>query len=223
MKVRSLTFSRATAEGLSADRPQSPKRWKPTIWTLEFDGVRMLVKDVSRGSRLFRYTLGRWNLRREARICARLDDLDFAPKCFGWLDRDAIVLEWLDAEPISRPKAAELDAGFFDEMQKNVNAMHERGIVHLDLRHRTNVLVGADDQPRLIDFENALYLGTNFLSRRLLVPLLAWIDHSAVLKRRVRYFPDSVSEKQTKKDRFYRRVRRLWPFGRVWPLRPFGE
>ena len=92
MKVRSLPLSRATAEGLSADRPQSPKRWKPTIWTLEFDGVRMLVKDVSRGSRLFRYTLGRWNLRREARICARLDDLDFAPKCFGWLDRDAIVL-----------------------------------------------------------------------------------------------------------------------------------
>ena len=219
----SLQLTRDTAEGLSTDRPSESKRWKSSIWTLTFEGEHLLVKDARYTAPLFRHTVGRWTLRREARMYRRLEGLGCVVRCLGRLDADALVLERLDAQPLGKGRAQELDVSFFDDLLDSVNAMHDRGIVHLDLRHKTNILVGADDKPRIIDFENALYLGRNILSRRLLVPLLAWIDRSAVLKFRVRYFPEQVSEAETKKDRFYRRIRRLWPFGRLWPLRPFAE
>ena len=218
-----MELTRTGAEGLSTDRPETPKRWKPTTWTLESGGECLLVKDVRYTAPVFRYTLGRWNLRREVKAYRRLSGLECVARYLGRFDADAIVLERMDAVPLSRERAAELDVSFFDELLECVEAMHDRGIVHLDLRHRSNLLVGADDRPRLIDFENAFYLGRNFLSRRLLIPLFAWIDRSAVLKFRVRYFPDEVSERETRKNRFYSRIRRLWPFGRLWPLGPFAE
>ena len=183
-----LGITREEAERLSADLPAQPDRWKPTLWTFEHQGRRYAVKDVRRTAPAFRYTAGRWTVNHEARIYRRLEGLEFVPPFRGRFDRDAMILEWVDATNLRQLEAPDLPAGFFDELQQCVDRLHARGVVHFDLRHRTNILAGADGKPRLVDFEIAFYFG------RWLASLFAWVDRSAVTKFRIRYSPGEVSD-----------------------------
>jgi serine/threonine protein kinase len=69
--------------------------------------------------------------------------------------------------------------------------MHRRGVAHLDLRHRSNVLVGEDGDPILIDFGSALTFRPGGLLARWLLPLLGRLDLAAVEKWRSRLSPPS--------------------------------
>jgi serine/threonine protein kinase len=210
--ILSVDSSRETAENLSTDLPVAPGRWKASVWTFSEAGRKFVVKDVRRTSVLYRYTLGRWGLRREARFYGRLADLEFIPSCVGRLDRDSLILEWVAhvsllglARARGRPPA-----DFCDQLQACVDQIHERGIVHLDLRHRANILISADGTPRLIDFEIAMFLGP-------MVRLLSWIDRSAVTKYRMRYSPNQVSDAEAMRYARFNRIRRWWRRCRLWP------
>jgi hypothetical protein len=67
--------------------------------------------------------------------------------------------------------------------------MHRRGVVHLDLRHRSNVMVGEGGEPILIDFGSAFCCRPGGLAARLLLPLLARLDLLALAKWRSRLAP----------------------------------
>jgi serine/threonine protein kinase len=62
--------------------------------------------------------------------------------------------------------------------------MHARGVVHLDLRHQGNVLVGDDGAPVLLDFGSALVFAPNSRLARVAIALLGWIDRGALRKWR---------------------------------------
>ena len=147
----------------------------------------------------------------------RIRGLGFVPRYFGRFDKDSIVLEKLVATPLtafqSRTSipALDLHPSFIDDLQRCVDQLHARGVVHMDLRHRRNILVDVHGRPRIVDFETAVYVG------RWLVPVLAWIDHSAVTKFRMRYFPEQVTARDAKRYARFRILRKLWPFGRIWP------
>jgi serine/threonine protein kinase len=64
--------------------------------------------------------------------------------------------------------------------------MHARGVAHLDLRHRSNVLLAADGSPVLIDFGSAVCLRPGGLAARLVLPLLARVDRGALRKWRAK-------------------------------------
>ena len=55
--------------------------------------------------------------------------------------------------------------------------MHRRGVAHLDLRHRSNVLVGENGDPILIDFGSAItFHPGGLLGRWLLQPGLGILE-----------------------------------------------
>jgi serine/threonine protein kinase len=64
--------------------------------------------------------------------------------------------------------------------------MHARGLVHLDLRHRSNVLAGEDGHPVLLDFASALHFDPTTWWGRCAVSLLGRIDLRALDKWRAR-------------------------------------
>lgn len=76
-----------------------------------------------------------------------------------------------------------------DELHSAVRAMHRRGVVHLDLRHRSNVLADPQGHPVLIDFGSPLYFKPGGLLSKTLAPLLARIDLRALNKWQVRINP----------------------------------
>jgi RIO-like serine/threonine protein kinase len=81
-----------------------------------------------------------------AGVPAERDDGSPAP-------RDALVRTWVEGQPLSR--AASLPCDFFDRLDELVLALHARGVCHNDLHKESNVIVGQDGRPWLIDFQLA--------------------------------------------------------------------
>jgi hypothetical protein len=156
----------------------------PDVFLLEHSGARLVVKDFAPRTALVRATLGRWIARREQRAWRALAEHPAVPRWVGAIDALAFVVEQRVGRPLSRSVARETPAAFFADLARAVDEMHARGVLHLDLRHQGNVLVGADGAPVLVDFGSALVLPPGSLRARLARALLGWIDRSAVAKWR---------------------------------------
>jgi len=156
----------------------------PDVLRLEHAGSVLAVKDFAPRGRLVRATLGRWIARREQRAWRALAGHAAVPAYVGAVDALAFTVAYRAGRPLSRSVARETPPEFFAQLDAAVTEMHARGVVHLDLRHQGNVLVGDDGAPVLIDFGSALVLRPGSLAARSACALLGWIDRSAVAKWR---------------------------------------
>jgi hypothetical protein len=209
--MNELGLDRAAAEALRTAAPRA-RRFKADCWRLDAAGTRIVVKDYSRTNWLFRCTLGALQLRREERAYRRLDGLPFVPRCYGRLDADALLIEHKDGVPMLGEAPKRMAPDFFVQLRAAIAAMHARGILHNDLRHRRNILVGDDGGPRLVDFASALDVGVRGAQRRLF-GWLALLDRSAVLKWSLRHAPEQVSDGDRAWYQRFLWFRRMWPFG----------
>jgi serine/threonine protein kinase len=149
----------------------------------------VVVKDFGPRSGLVRRLLGPWITGREMRAYRLLAGVSAVPRLLGCLDELALVLEYRPGTLLSRSLRGKLPPGFMGELRDAVGAMHARGVVHLDLRHRSNVLAGEDGRPVVIDFASALCFRPGGLAARLLLPWLARIDRGALRKWEQRIEP----------------------------------
>jgi predicted Ser/Thr protein kinase len=190
---------------------------KAVVGVYETEGRRFVVKDVRPMHPWARHLYGRRVLRREERALAALAGVAGIPGLLGRIDRDALALEFVDAEPIRR----DLDAGRLhracEQLAERIAAMHARGVVHLDLRQKRNVLVDARGDVTLVDFQSAWVLRPGSIGVRLLAPF----DRSAVLKYRWRYAPELLDESERRRARRSERLGRFWIFNRFGPLLRF--
>jgi serine/threonine protein kinase len=161
----------------------------PDVSLIRVDGRPLVLKDFSPRHPLVRATLGRWLMSRERRAYGWLAGLDQVPRLEGTVDALAIVTEYRPGEPLARSLAPSLPVGFLAELETAIAAMHARGVVHLDLRHRSNILADQAGRPVLLDFASALRMRPESLLGRLLLPALKWIDLRALDKWRVRLAP----------------------------------
>ena len=81
--------------------------------------------------------------------------------------------------------------------------MHARGVVHLDLRQRKNILI-AGDRPWLIDFANAM--------KGKLTAKLRGIDESALLKFKQRNWPHLITDDDREALKSHKFLRKFWIF-----------
>jgi hypothetical protein len=154
----------------------------PDVLLVEADGGRAVVKDVSSLPRWLRLTLGRWLLRREERAHLALADHPAVPRLLGRLDADAIVIEHRAGSRFSRRRPWTFGAAFAAQLERDVAAMHARGVVHGDLAHRSNLLADPSGRPVLIDFDAAVCFRPGGPGARFLLPWLAAWDRRAVRK-----------------------------------------
>lgn len=164
--------------------------WRdPDVLLVEGPDGPIVVKDFAPRARWLRRTLGRFLTHREAMAYAELDGHPAVPRFFGRIDAHAIAIEYRPGTRISRQLADRVAPDFLDTLEASVRALHARGVVHLDLRHRSNVLVDEKGQPVLIDFASALRFRAGGLAARWLLPVLARVDLRAVEKWRARLEP----------------------------------
>jgi serine/threonine protein kinase len=162
-------------------------RWgNADVLLVESDAGRVVVKDFGPRGPWMRRWIGPWLLRREERAYRRLEGFDAVPRLLGRLDDAALVFEYRPGVYLSRSLAGTLPSTFLADLQAAVAEMHRRGIVHLDLRHRSNILAGGDGRPVLLDFASALRFDSSKRSGRALVALLGWFDRRALEKWRAR-------------------------------------
>ncbi len=161
----------------------------PDVLLVEQGGRRAVVKDFGPRAAWVRATLGRWVTAREARAWRALAGHRAVPAFLGVIDALAFAVEYRPGRRMSRKLREELPPGFLGQLEEDVAEMHRRGVVHLDLRHRSNVLVDDAGRPVLIDFGSALVFRPGGLLARLLLPALAWIDRRALAKWRSKLGP----------------------------------
>lgn len=145
------------------------------------EGRLCVVKDYAAVGRLSRW-LGPWLVRRELRAYRQLADHVAVPRIVAEVDELAFAIEYRPGEILGPGLASRVPAHFIDDLRAAVASMHARGVVHLDLRHRSNALASEDGRPVLIDFASAQCFRPGSLAARCLLPLLAVIDRRAVDK-----------------------------------------
>jgi hypothetical protein len=95
--------------------------------------------------------VGRWLCRREMRFFELLADVAGVPKVVGQVGDTGFVHDFVPGRPLS--EFSNLDAAYFDDLSRLMDQVHQRGIAYIDSNKSSNILVGDDGRPHLIDFQ----------------------------------------------------------------------
>jgi serine/threonine protein kinase len=155
----------------------------PDVLLVTHAGREAVFKDYAPRSWLARNTVGRCVTALESRAWRALAGHPNVPPFIAQVDPLALLVEYRPGLKLSKRRP--VPAAFVAELEHAVALMHGRGVVHLDLSHRSNVLVDAAGHPVLIDFGAALSLRPGSLLARCLLPWLARIDRRALTKWRL--------------------------------------
>ena len=202
-------WSRAAYEARSRELLSRGSRLKPAVWKVAHEGEPLLVKDTA----MLRFpwrALGRWLLRRERRVLRRLTGMPRVPQLLGDIDGNAFATSWLRGEPLDRQRFQLRSAQIAADLRALLVDLHARGVFHLDLRQRQNILLDEEGRVAVVDFGAALAPGR--LGRLLFGRLLAWVDRQAIYKYLARYAPEELSLKEARSALRALRWRRLWVF-----------
>lgn len=185
----SAPIDRPALAGLDPVPLQQGVGRKPDVLLFELPGGAVVVKDFGARARWLRATLGRWLIARELRAYRALAGHPSVPRLLARIDAYAFAVEHRPGHRLSRQRATELAPDFLAQLDRAVRGLHARGVVHLDLRHRSNVLVDARGAPVLIDFASAVCLAPTRWPQRWLLRALAQIDEAALAKWRAKLGP----------------------------------
>lgn len=183
---------------------------KPDLNQIEVEGRTLMVKDVRKRSFPLRWTLGLWLIHKEWKIYSRLSGTKGIPQPFERIDRFAFAMEFIPGRSMSRGES--LPPSFFSDLQKVLGEVHGRGVVHLDLRHKGNILISEKGEPFLIDFNSSFAFKEKGFLRRYLFPLLRWVDYGGLLKLKERISRSSMTPEELAFLKRFNRLRKLWIF-----------
>jgi len=182
-----------------------PSSTRPLICVVEDDGLRAVVKDFSTGRFLFRNTVGRFLVWREAKAYRRLRRIKGIPALYRVIDGLALVMEEIPSTDLeSLETASRLPGNFFDGLHELVDRFHERGLAHCDLKRAPNTLVGHDGRPYIIDWGASIsesefkFFPLNRIYERFLLD-----DYMAIIKLKLRHEPGAVTGEE--RERYSRR------------------
>jgi len=183
---------------------------KPDLNRVNMAGRSLMVKDVQGKNFFLRWTLGLWLIHKEWKIYSRLTGIKGIPQPVERIDRFAFAMEFIPGRPILRGEP--LPPSFFQELERVLGDVHERGVVHMDLRHKGNILVSEKGDPYLIDFNSSFAFKKKGFLRRCLFPLLRWVDHGGLLKLKKRIAPALLTSEELAFLKGFERLRKLWIF-----------
>lgn len=213
------SWPRAGGDGPPGELLSRGSRFKPAVYRADApDGSgEVILKDCATVPAWSR-PLARWLMRREARMLGRLHGLEGFPPLRARIDRDSYAVGALAGQALDREHVEADPRGLADQLRQRVEAMHARGVYHLDLRQRQNLLVDEEGTLNVVDFGAALAPWGP--ARWIFGALLASVDRAAALKYLARYAPQELTEEEAR--RFLRGLfwRRLWIFS---PYHDHGE
>lgn len=175
----------------------------PVVSVVDHEGRPAVLKDYRKKNPVTRGLLAPALVKREFAVLRHLEGIPGIPKAYEIVEKRALLMEYIEGKTINKFKAGELPDRVYERLVELVRAMHGRGVVHLDLRQRKNILV-AGDRPWLIDFANAL---KGKLSARLRA-----VDESALLKFKQRNWPHLVTDADREVLKSHRFLRKFWIF-----------
>lgn len=176
----------------------------PVVSVVDHDGRPAVLKDYRAKNALTRGVLGPTLVRREFAVLKHLEGVPGIPRAYAVVEKRALLMEFVAGRTIGKFKPGELPDAVFERLRDTVRAMHARGVVHLDLRQKKNILLADDGRPWLIDFGAAL-------KGRLTAALRA-VDESALLKFKAKLWPHLLTDDDRSALKSHKFLRRFWIF-----------
>jgi RIO-like serine/threonine protein kinase len=128
-------------------------------------------------------------LAREARALAVLDETPGIPALIR-ADRDTLDRSYIEGSPMQ--EARPTDPSYFQSAARMLRQLHRKSVVHNDLAKEPNILVAADGQPAIIDFQLAWFAP----DRGRLFRILAREDIRHLLKHKRTYCPQHLTRRE---------------------------
>ena len=204
-----MVMDRAALEAAPRELLSRGSRFKPAVYLASAsDGTVCVVKDVREVPGWSR-PLARWLMGRERRILMALGGVEGVPRLLAEVDRDAFALALLPGEPLTPAAFEAHPRRLATDLRRITRAMHARGVYHLDLRQRQNLLVDGD-RLAVVDFGAAWK--PRVWSAWLLAPIFRWVDRQAVLKYVARHAPQDLDYDEARSVLRFLRWRKLWFF-----------
>jgi hypothetical protein len=189
MSGRREPFADLTRENMNSYLPRRLRAGggsRPALLLVQDQGKLAVVKDYRASGWLLRASVGPWLITREARIYASLAGAPGVPRLLRVLDRHALVVAHVAGRNCAQYPDGGLPPEFFDRLQQVVEGLHARGVVHCDIKNRSNIVVADSGQPYLIDFASAFSRNGSFGPlRRAIFERFRMDDLRAVTKARI--------------------------------------
>jgi len=183
-------------------------KWKPAVYrTKSKDGRQRVVKDCI-SLPLYSRWIARFLMGRERRLMRRLEGIRGFPVVRERIDRNAFSMDVMHGSVLSPDNFRLAPRRIADQLLELVEKMHDRGVFHLDLRQRQNILLGQGLEVLILDFGAGW--APNPLARLLLGKLLEDVDRSAALKYLARFSPDHLTRDEAAEVLRGIRRRKLW-------------
>ena len=139
----------------------------------------------------------------------KLQGISGIPKSPFMLDEYAVCYEFISGNTLKDTPPEAISDDYFFQLEDLVKRMHERNLVHLDIRNRRNIMVTDDGKPALLDFQSCLNLEhiPNFFHN-----ILIDIDYSGVYKNWYKVNPRLLDDKRKARLDQLNKKRSLWLF-----------
>jgi predicted Ser/Thr protein kinase len=124
------------------------------VLLFEGDGLKLVVKSAMGRGPVRRARQA--TLEREYAANRRLHGVTGVPACYGLLAQRYLVTEFISGTAYRHASWQDRDS-WFSELLDIIQTIHARGVSHGDLKSKTNLIVGDDQKPYVIDF------GTTFI------------------------------------------------------------
>jgi serine/threonine protein kinase len=192
-------------------------RSKADLRLVAADGGSIVVKDFARKAPWVRW-LGRVQISRECRAYSWIADVAGPARWLGRIDAHALALELIEGRELAQvADRYERAESYLGELARIVRELHERGVTHLDLRGRDNVMVDLEGRVRVLDLGAAVRLRPGSLAHRLGFGWLKLADDAALLKWKDLLRAGPYTDEEAAFLRRFRFWRALWVFNRKIP------
>lgn len=191
---------------------------KADIYLARANGETVVVKDFAAKAAPIRW-LGRLQVGRECRAYQALAGTPGVARWLGRIDAHALALERVEGTPLRKFRKRSGKKELLEALRGILGRIHERGVIHNDLRGKDNTLVRADGRVVLIDFAGAFRFRPGGIWHRLLFRRLSRVDEAAYLKWKRILDPQSLTVEEEKFLRRFAFFRRLWVFNPKGALR----
>jgi hypothetical protein len=124
--------------------PRTSPPWPP----------RKIVVKIGRAQPFCGFQLawvGAWLRDNEYQAYRLLEGVSGVPRWVGSFGATGYAVEYIDGRALDQGGTP--PPGFFDRLRELFDAVHARGLAYADANKRSNILVGADGQPYLVDYQ----------------------------------------------------------------------
>lgn len=206
-------ITRADLRGRPARAVRLGVSYKADLLVYHINGEDVLLKDYGRKAGIWRDVLGAMFTGREARALRALSGVEGVPQFRGRPDPYCVAMTFISGSRVKRADpSVQGNEDFVRQLRLTVRQMHRRGVVHLDLKHRSNLIVSRAGKPVILDFESALCFRRAWLIGGLAVIVLGQLDWLAVQNWTRRLCPHvlALSGLDRRRARLAQGLRQWW-------------